>query len=617
MMVAVFRFAILILAVRRSLAACTSSADCLLNGDCVSESCVCDPGWVGETCGILDLLPCEPLQSYVAPNGTSSWGIAITKDKATGLWHGFVSEFANKCKLNSWVTNSYLNHIVASKPEGPWRQAGTAVDIWSHNPKLVYSNIDKTWLLFHIGDGTASRAPEVCNNTKNVRSISGAAPKYGSSRAGQKSASWAAPFVIHHASSLDGPWHRAPQMHVHASPAASMTFYPNTTNVPLNVSACSGPSGSIIIYERSDYGTGKLRVPLAMFAANKNRGGRLAWDACRSGLTFDNGHAVQGPSGSMIGAVALQADKRYAIRPGSPCAASFDYPASEIHLLSEISASDGVVDLEGKGEVNYFEVTERFKHAAPGFCVIGKFDKPQSCRSACEDRPHCSSYTWMGEGDQRCALRQDEHWEPVQAEGFVSGRPWSYYGDNPAPWINPTTGEVRVLYRSDSNGGDERGYHVASLIGQLSAPHWTGNYTPLTKFDGPVSAPHYPIEENEDPFLWRSRRGWHALFHACTWTDSRGAHFPAAKWAGRYAFSADDGMTWNFSPVPAYNASIRFANGTVKVFSRMERPFLLFDENGAPTHLFNGVQPVDWDDYTFTLMHRIRAKRDAVTQMFI
>jgi len=205
----------------------------------------------------------------------------------------------------------------------------------------------------------------------------------------------------------------------------------------------------------------------------------------------------------------------------------------------------------------------------------------------------------------------------VQAEGFVSGRPWSYWGDNPAPWINPTTGEVRVLYRSDSNGGDERGYHVASLIGQLSAPHWTGNYTPLTQFDGPVSAPHYPIEENEDPFLWRSKRGWHALFHANTWTDSRGAHFPAATWAGRYAFSADDGMTWHFSSVPAYNASIRFANGTVTVFSRMERPFLLIDDSGAPTHLFTGVQPVDWDDYTFTLMHRIRVKHNTVPQMFI
>ena len=39
-------------------------------------------------------------------------------------YHGFVSEFLNGCKLGSWGSNSYVNHVVADSPLGPWTQAG-------------------------------------------------------------------------------------------------------------------------------------------------------------------------------------------------------------------------------------------------------------------------------------------------------------------------------------------------------------------------------------------------------------------------------------------------------------------------------------------------------------
>ena len=35
----------------------------------------------------------------------------------------------------------------------------------------------------------------------------------------------------------------------------------------------------------------------------------------------------------------------------------------------------------------------------------------------------------------------------------VSGRPWHNDGDNPAPYLDPVTGEVTVLYRCDSEAG--------------------------------------------------------------------------------------------------------------------------------------------------------------------
>ena len=58
-----------------------------------------------------------------------------------------------------------------------------------------------------------------------------------------------------------------------------------------------------------------------------------------------------------------------------------------------------------------------------------------------------------------------------------------------------------------------------------------------------------------------------------------------------HGFSAD-GVEWRFnSAQQPYDAKITFVNGTVQQFSTWERPHLVFDKGGAPTHLVNGVQP--------------------------
>ena len=116
----------------------------------------------------------------------------------------------------------------------------------------------------------------------------------------------------------------------------------------------------------------------------------------------------------------------------------------------------------------------------------------------------------------------------------------------------------------------------------------------------------YPLDENEDPFLFKTKRGFAALFHANTWTDSRGNHIPVAAGAGRLAYSKD-GSRWTYASTPPYNGTIKFTNGSTLVLNRMERPVLLFDEaTGHPTHLINGVQPYD-HPYTFTLIQTVGA----------
>ena len=86
---------------------------------------------------------------------------------------------------------------------------------------------------------------------------------------------------------------------------------------------------------------------------------------------------------------------------------------------------------------------------------------------------------------------------------MVSGRTFSFPGDNPAPVIDQETGETAVLYRTDANAGIGD-YRVASLIGLATAPSWRGPYSATTAYGGSITNQDYPYDENEDPFLWKS-----------------------------------------------------------------------------------------------------------------
>ena len=70
---------------------------------------------------------------------------------------------------------------------------------------------------------------------------------------------------------------------------------------------------------------------------------------------------------------------------------------------------------------------------------------------------------------------------------------------------------------------------------------------------------------------------------------------PSPGWAGGHAFSADGlkWSTWN----RCYNTSLPLTNGTTVEVNRRERPKLLFDPKGKPTHLYNGAI-TDWGTYT-------------------
>jgi hypothetical protein len=184
-------------------ASCASDEDCSLLGTCTVGSCACDEGWTGADCAVLSLLPPVPLtedgSSYIAPKNYSSWGMSVVHDVGDNMFHGFVSEFEYGCDLDSWGTNSFVNHVVSKTPAGPYKQAGVALPVWAHNPKLVYSKQEKLWIMYHIGAGNEPSKAKHCrpNDQRLMAAPAAAATAADSS---------ARPFEIHTASSLAGPW---------------------------------------------------------------------------------------------------------------------------------------------------------------------------------------------------------------------------------------------------------------------------------------------------------------------------------------------------------------------------------------------------------------------------
>ena len=62
---------------------------------------------------------------------------------------------------------------------------------------------------------------------------------------------------------------------------------------------------------------------------------------------------------------------------------------------------------------------------------------------------------------------------------------------------------------------------------------------------------------------------------------------PCGLWSGGHLFSRD-GTRW--SPIyRAYNTTVALEGGGSVTFQRRERPKLIFDAAGTPTHLFNAV----------------------------
>jgi len=98
----------------------------------------------------------------------------------------------------------------------------------------------------------------------------------------------------------------------------------------------------------------------------------------------------------------------------------------------------------------------------------------------------------------------------------------------------------------------------------------------------------------EDPYLFLdAQMNWHLLYHyydyRCGIPKNPNQTDPML--VSGHAYSKD-GLNWEFSLTPPYNAWVDFTDGSRQYFATFERPHLLFDSKRNPTHLVNGVSPV-------------------------
>lgn len=203
---------------------CTIDEECSLQGICGGKAagvCACDPGWRGADCGQLDLLPAVRGSGYNLTGKAlpiSSWGANIFPATADGTqvhagggaattWHMYVSEFENHCDISHWSPNSAVVHSVStSGPAGPYNRQSVAVLPFAHNPKVVRSPIDGTWLMYTIGVTLPDSDLFNCSSrSTTAQTRTGTAPSPAPGRNPRNRESNITLFTSPH---LEGPWTR-------------------------------------------------------------------------------------------------------------------------------------------------------------------------------------------------------------------------------------------------------------------------------------------------------------------------------------------------------------------------------------------------------------------------
>jgi len=154
-----------ILLLTSSAQSCNTEADCSLLGECVNGGCLCDPGWKGERCGQVDLLPADRYKGY-RNDSMSSWGGHSIKIGDT--WHMFASAMSHKCPLKNFATNSMSIHATSKSPEGPYQFEDIPLPEFHHSTTIMRVN-ETTLALFTIGKTTHGQNVHDCEtNSSNV-----------------------------------------------------------------------------------------------------------------------------------------------------------------------------------------------------------------------------------------------------------------------------------------------------------------------------------------------------------------------------------------------------------------------------------------------------------------
>lgn len=189
-------------------------------------------------------------------------------------------------------------------------------------------------------------------------------------------------------------------------------------------------------------------------------------------------------------------------------------------------------------------------------------------------------------------LLDEEH----PAFKHTDGTAWVFA--NPSALILEN-GTALVMYRDFLRKLD---FPATNVIGLAASDNgWEG---PYTRFFEKVF-PDYA----EDPHIYTDKRGnLHYIGHSlCNYLPKEKQ--PENCYVGGHAASADGGHTWHYSGDAAYTTTVAYEDGSSITYSRRERPEMLVNELGEPTHLITGVVEKGGNgqhDRSWTLVQPVR-----------
>ena len=162
-------------------------------------------------------------------------------------------------------------------------------------------------------------------------------------------------------------------------------------------------------------------------------------------------------------------------------------------------------------------------------------------------------------------------WERPDAPA-LEPRPGKWDGSvvtNPAPCVL-SDGRILLVYRSNTPDG--------LRLGAAMAQNWQSPFERVR--DEPVLADCDSDHFVEDPCIWQTADGFEMIAKDIPGKITGEWH------SGAHAYS-DNGLDWTFAEKPqAYSRTVRWDDGTVTEQGCVERPQLLFDDQGRPTHMF-------------------------------
>ena len=174
---------------------------------------------------------------------------------------------------------------------------------------------------------------------------------------------------------------------------------------------------------------------------------------------------------------------------------------------------------------------------------------------------------------------------------------------NPSVAIMPN-GKTYMIYKSRSAGGKPL------KLGIAVSDKPDGVFKRLS--DKPILDFADSNMHIEDPFIWYDSRK--QKFCLITKDDVKnGAYGVTGEWGSGFYAESDDCIDFAIGDEPkVYSRTIEWTNGKTTTQGNLERPSVLFDENGNPTHIFcaSGFaeRPYDFTDITFVVCMKLERK---------